>query len=106
MILRWAFDVLICCGVEVVQKLGASPTAEIYNIDGRFWLCQNLRLVVKESCGGEVKERSEKSELELARNASEASNQLRRSPNSRNEVFGPFYIDIKSATGIWSCGGG
>jgi len=44
---------------------------------------------VKESCG-EVVEMSEKSELDLAPNASEASNQLRRPPNSRNEVFRPF----------------
>jgi hypothetical protein len=56
-----------------------------------------LRLVVKENCGGEVVERLEKSELDLAPNASEASNQFRRSPNSRNEAIGPFGIDIKSA---------
>jgi hypothetical protein len=49
---------------------------------------------------------SEKSELDLAPDTLEASNQLRRSPNSRNEVFRLFWIDIKSATRTWSCGGG
>ena len=38
--------------------------------------------------------------LDVASNASEASNQLRRSPNSSNEVFGSFGIVIESATRI------
>jgi hypothetical protein len=49
-----------------------------------------LRLVVKESYRGEVVKRSEKSELDLASNVSKASNQLRRSPNFRNEAIRSF----------------
>ena len=50
--------------------------------------------------GYEVVDMWEKSELDVAPNASEASNQLRRSPKSSNEVFGPFGVDMKSATGV------
>ncbi len=50
--------------------------------------------------GYEVVDLSEKSELNVAPNASEASIQLRRSPNSSNEVFGSFGVDMKSATGV------
>ena len=52
--------------------------------------------------GYEVVDLSEKSELNVAPNASEASIQLRRSPDSCNEVFGSFGVDMKSATQIWS----
>ena len=48
--------------------------------------------------GFEVVDMSEKSELDVARNASEASNQLRGSPSSSNKLFGPFGIVIESAT--------
>lgn len=45
---------LFCCGVDVVQKLGGSRLLLRFNI----WInaFANLRLVVKESCGGEVVE--------------------------------------------------
>ena len=39
--------------------------------------------------GCEVVDMSEKSEFDLSPNASYASNQLRRSPDSRDKVFGP-----------------
>ena len=61
---------------------------------------------MKESCGGEVVEMEEKSELDLAPNASEASNQLRRSPNSSDEGFVSLGTGIKSATRVWRCCGG
>jgi len=54
----------------------------------------------------EVVDVSEEIELDLGPNALEASNTLRRSPNSSNEVFGSFGIDIQSATRIWGCGEG
>ena len=43
---------------------------------------------------------------DLAPNASEASNQLRRSPNSSDEVFVSLGTGIKSATRVWRCCGG
>ncbi len=48
---------------------------------------------------------TEQSELDLAPDAPEGSKQLRRSPNSSNQVFGLFRIVVKSATRIWICGG-
>lgn len=53
---------------------------------------------MKESCE-ECRDVGEREGV-LASNASEASNELRRSPNSRKEVFGHFPIDQKSATRI------